>query len=193
MRAIVGSLEQRVSGIEEQQSKLMGMVAGRSKPLATENPEIIIDPPPLVEHAAPRVEAVKGLETVLDKATWCAPNGASSSGKTQLALLLAAKRNVHAIWVRLADRNPNAGCGILDRAIELASETPRSYLYERWFTPKEVERLGLTFPSTFPVLFGKSAKLDPARLVGVELQSKLSRSFPKVLQETIRFSLVLES
>jgi hypothetical protein len=42
-------------------------------------------------------------------------------------------------------------------------------------------------------LFGKSAKLDPARLVGMELQSKLSQSFPKVLQETIRFSLVLES
>jgi hypothetical protein len=32
---------------------------------------------------------------------------------------------------------------------------------------QEVERLGLTFPSSFPVLFGKSAELDPARLVWV--------------------------
>jgi hypothetical protein len=42
-------------------------------------------------------------------------------------------------------------------------------------------------------LFGKPPELDPARLVGMELQSKLSQSFSKVLQETIRFGLVLES
>jgi hypothetical protein len=31
----------------------------------------------------------------------------------------------------------------------------------------EVERLGLAFPSPFPVLFGKPPELDPARLIGV--------------------------
>jgi hypothetical protein len=42
-------------------------------------------------------------------------------------------------------------------------------------------------------LFGEPPELDPARLVWMELQSKLSQSFPKVLQETICFCLVLES
>jgi hypothetical protein len=32
---------------------------------------------------------------------------------------------------------------------------------------EKVERFRLAFPSTFPVLFGKSAKLDPARLIRV--------------------------
>jgi hypothetical protein len=42
-------------------------------------------------------------------------------------------------------------------------------------------------------LFGKPPELNPARLVGMELQAKLSQPFPKVLQETIGFCLMLES
>jgi hypothetical protein len=58
---------------------------------------------------------------------------------------------------------------------------------------QKVERLGLAFSSTFPVLFGESIELDPARFIWMELQPKLSQSFPKVLQKTIGFRLVLES
>jgi hypothetical protein len=32
---------------------------------------------------------------------------------------------------------------------------------------QKIERLGLTFSSTFPVLFGKPPEFNPARLIGV--------------------------
>jgi hypothetical protein len=58
---------------------------------------------------------------------------------------------------------------------------------------QKVKRLRLTFTSSFPVLFGKSPEFDPARLIGVEFQSKLRESFPQILQETVRIRLVLKS
>src|SRR5215469_11204281 len=39
---------------------------------------------------------------------------------------------------------------------------------------QEVERLRFPFSSTSPVLFGEPAEFDPARLIRVEFQSKLS-------------------
>src|ERR1700675_4900585 len=58
---------------------------------------------------------------------------------------------------------------------------------------QKIERLGLAFSSTFPVLFGKPPEFNPARLIGVEFQSKLRKSFPQILQETVRIRLVLKS
>ena len=58
---------------------------------------------------------------------------------------------------------------------------------------QKVERLGLAFSSPFPVRVGKPPELDPARLVGMEFQSKLPQPFPQILQESVGFSLVLES
>ena len=43
---------------------------------------------------------------------------------------------------------------------------------------QEIERLRFHFPPTFPVRFGKPAEFDPARLVRVKFQSKLSQSLP---------------
>ena len=58
---------------------------------------------------------------------------------------------------------------------------------------EKVERFRLTFPSSLPVRFGRPPELNPARFVGMEFQPKLSQTFPKVLQETICFCLMLES
>jgi len=41
---------------------------------------------------------------------------------------------------------------------------------------QKIERLRFSFSSTFPVLFGEPAELDPARLIRVEFQSKLCQS-----------------
>ena len=46
---------------------------------------------------------------------------------------------------------------------------------------QKVERLGLSFPSSFPAIFGEPPELDPARFVWMEFQSKLPQPFPKVL------------
>src|SRR6266404_4007930 len=57
---------------------------------------------------------------------------------------------------------------------------------------QKVERLGLTFPSACPVRLGTPPELDPARLIGVQFQSKLPQPLPEVLQEAVGFGLVLE-
>jgi hypothetical protein len=43
---------------------------------------------------------------------------------------------------------------------------------------QKVERFRLTFSSSFPVLFGIPTELNPARLVGMEFQTKLSQPLP---------------
>jgi hypothetical protein len=58
---------------------------------------------------------------------------------------------------------------------------------------QKVERLRLTFPFSFPVLFGVAPELDPARFVWMKFQSKLPQSFPEIAQETVCFRLVLET
>jgi hypothetical protein len=46
---------------------------------------------------------------------------------------------------------------------------------------QKVERLGLSFPSSFPAIFGEPPELDPARFFWMQSQPKLSQPFPKVL------------
>src|SRR5208337_3808796 len=58
---------------------------------------------------------------------------------------------------------------------------------------QKVERFRLTFSPSFPVQLGKRPELDPARLVGMQLQPKLPQPFPEVFQETVRFRLRLET
>jgi hypothetical protein len=53
---------------------------------------------------------------------------------------------------------------------------------------QKIERLGLAFPSPSPVRFGIPPELDPARLVGMEFQSKLPQPFPQVLQKAVGFT-----
>ena len=58
---------------------------------------------------------------------------------------------------------------------------------------QKVERLRLTFPSSFPALLGIPPEHDPARLVGVEFQAKLLQPSLEISQETVGFRLVLET
>src|SRR6516164_10266729 len=58
---------------------------------------------------------------------------------------------------------------------------------------QKVDRFRLPFSSSFPVLFGLSPELDPARLVRMQFQSKLPQPLPEVLQKTVGLGLGLES
>ena len=69
----------------------------------------------------------------------------------------ASKLGPHALADRLA---PN-------------SKPPKAVLPTDVGKAQEIERLGFPFPPTFPVLFGISAELDPARLIRLQLQAKL--------------------
>ena len=57
---------------------------------------------------------------------------------------------------------------------------------------QKVERLRLTFSSSFPVEFGKRPELNPARFVGMQFQPKPPHPLPEVLQKTVGFGLGLE-
>ena len=72
-------------------------------------------------------------------------------------------------------------------------EPPVSVLPADVRESQKVERLRLTFPSSFPVLFGKPPELNPARFVWMEFQPKLPQPFPKILQKTVGIRLMLES
>src|ERR1035437_5303235 len=58
---------------------------------------------------------------------------------------------------------------------------------------QKVERLRLTFSSSFPVELGKRPELNPARFVRMQFQSKLPQPFQEILQETVGFRLRLET
>src|SRR6202051_3052150 len=58
---------------------------------------------------------------------------------------------------------------------------------------QEVECFRLVFPSPRPIFFGVPPELNQTRFVRVEFQPELRQSFLKVLQETLRFSSVLET
>ncbi len=75
-------------------------------------------------------------------------------------LLEFSKLGSHA----LADRRASHG------------ESPQPVLPTDMLEAQEIERFRLAFPSTFPVLFGKPAEFDPARLIRVKFQSKLGKS-----------------
>jgi hypothetical protein len=50
---------------------------------------------------------------------------------------------------------------------------------------QKIKRLGLPFSSLFPVGFGKSPELNPARFVGVQFQPELPQPCLEFLQEAV--------
>jgi len=85
------------------------------------------------------------------------------------------------------------GSHALAHRLALHGEVPLLGLPADVREPQKVERLGLPFPSSFPVLFGEPPELDPARLIWMEFQPKLPQPFPEILQKTVCFRSVLET
>jgi hypothetical protein len=136
IQVALGSLEERVARLEAQQGRfadLLGKQIGIA-PIQYSGPDVIIDLPPLVTKAVPRKPVVAKVKSVLDQGTWCSVIGASSSGKTQLAILVAQSLSpTPSVWVRLRDRSAAQCCYVVDRALEIASGTPRTFLHEKWY------------------------------------------------------------
>ena len=99
---------------------------------------------------------------------------------------------MHALPKLLLDLSQLSAHALADRRAP-HREPPNSVPPADVLEAQKVECFRLAFPSSFPVLLGKPAELDPTRFIWMELQPKLSQSFPKVLQKTIGFRLVLES
>jgi hypothetical protein len=59
--------------------------------------------------------------------------------------------------------------------------------------PQKIERLGLSFPSSFPVLFGEPPELDPARLIWMKFQPKLPQPLPEIFPKAVCFVNLVEN
>ena len=75
-------------------------------------------------------------------------------------------RIVHAVTNLLFDLSQFSPHALADRQAS-HRESPQSVFPADVREAQEVERLRLSFSSSFPVLFGKPAELDPARLIRV--------------------------
>jgi hypothetical protein len=73
------------------------------------------------------------------------------------------------------------------------SKTPVPVFSADMRKSQKVERFRFSFPSLFPVLFGKTPELYPARLFWVQFQPELSQPLPKCIQETICVCPVLKT
>ena len=106
----------------------------------------------------------------------------------------AGKRNrvVHAV-AKLLLEFQQLGSHPLADCLTLYRKVPVLVLPADVRETQEIKRFRLAFPSSFPVLLGKSPELDPARLVWVKFQPELPQPFPKCLQETIRVGSMLKS
>jgi hypothetical protein len=93
-------------------------------------------------------------------------------------------RLVHALTKLLLNVSQLPPHSLADR-VALHREVPVPVLPADVRESQKIERFGLPFSSLFPVLFGKSPELNPARFVWVQFQSELSQAFPKLVQETI--------
>ncbi len=58
---------------------------------------------------------------------------------------------------------------------------------------QKIECFGFPFSSLYPVQFGKSPELNPARLIWVQFQPELSQSFLKIDEETICVGPILKT
>src|SRR5579862_359530 len=72
------------------------------------------------------------------------------------------------------------------------SKTPVPVFSADMRKSQKIERFRFSLPSLFPVLFGKTPELYPARLFWVQFQPELSQPLPKCIQETIRVCPVLK-
>jgi hypothetical protein len=87
---------------------------------------------------------------------------------------------VHALAELLLDLLQFAPHTLADRPA-LHREVPFPVLPAYVRESQKIERLGSSFPSSFPVLFGIPPELDPARFIWMQFQPKLSQPFPEVL------------
>jgi hypothetical protein len=87
---------------------------------------------------------------------------------------------VHALAKLLLDLLQFASHTLADRSA-LHREVPFPVLPADVREAKKIERLGSSFPSSFPVLLGIPPELDPARFIWMQLQPKLPQPFPKLL------------
>jgi hypothetical protein len=92
-------------------------------------------------------------------------------------------RLVHALTKLLLNVNQLPPHSLADR-VALNRKVPVPVLPADMRESQKIERFGLPFSSLFPVLFGKSPELNPARFIWVQFQPELSQAVPETRSES---------
>src|SRR5713101_794080 len=108
----MGRQERRLVDIAEQVSRVLE--SSRVQALTLSTPLPIFEPPPVGEKLSPRTETVGQLKHELDRLTWLALTGSSGTGKSYLALLVAARYARCPVWLRFRDLDVGQAAAMLD-------------------------------------------------------------------------------
>jgi hypothetical protein len=112
LQAQMGRQERRLVDIGEQVSRMLE--SSRVQALTLSTPLPIFEPPPIGEKLSPRTETVDQLKHELDRMTWLALTGSSGTGKSYLALLVAARYACCPVWLRFRDLDVGQAAAMLD-------------------------------------------------------------------------------
>ena len=92
-----------------------------------------LDVPPIVERHANRQRTVGRLARCLEGTTWLSIHGPTSSGKTQLAILVT-RAFQRAFYVSLGQTEYALCCARLDAALQMAFGVRASREFRRWYS-----------------------------------------------------------
>lgn len=112
LQAQIGQQSEMLGGIAEQVRRVLDL--GRVQTLTLNAPIPIFEPPPVGPNLSPRSQTVEHLKHELDQITWLALTGGSGTGKSHLALLLAARYGRCPMWLRFRDLDVERAAAMLD-------------------------------------------------------------------------------
>ena len=193
LQAQMGRQERRLIDIAEQVSRVLE--SSRVQALTLSTPLPIFEPPPVGEKLSPRTETVGQLKHKLDRMTWLALTGSSGTGKSYLALLVAAQYVCCPVWLRFRDLDVGQAAAMLDAVfLHLSGGTVPSHRHElyaaacRQFGPN-----ALVVLDDVPASLGGDALVQRLELLvgacseaGVKLLTTSVHRLPGVLQRAAR-------
>jgi hypothetical protein len=91
-----------------------------------------LEPPPPVENRAKRTATVESVRSTLQSKAWYAMYGGSSSGKTQLAILIGEAFAGPRVWIRLGVP-PSAAALILETALTMLAARQPGQTTGQWY------------------------------------------------------------
>ena len=123
--------DRRLGQIDAEINRLAGP-GGISTSVNYTSAQLVLDPPPLVEPAVPRVNVIAQYTKAIQEVTWCVIRGDIGSGKTQAALLISQSLGRSTLWIRFRGLNSLEACRRLDEGLVASSQIALAHNWRNW-------------------------------------------------------------